>query len=219
MQHLTKKNKVFMLLSGFFITNAIVAELIGSKLIQVGPFAMSIGVIPWPIVFVTTDLINEYFGKEGVKRLTYITVGLIIYTFFLLFLAMMVPAAPFSPVQAEQFNAVFGQSMWIIAGSILAFMLSQLIDVLVFTFLKTKTSGKMLWLRATGSTAISQLIDSFVIIGVAFWLPGKVQTSDFLNVAFTNYSYKFLIAIAATPVIYLVHNLIDNYLADEAHLG
>ena len=173
MHHLTKKNKVFILLSGFFITNAVVAELIGSKLIQVGPFVMSIGVIPWPVVFIATDIINEYFGKEGVKRLTYVTVGLIIYTFILVYLAMMVHAAPFSPVQDEQFSLVFGQSLWIIVGSILAFMLSQLVDVLAFVFFKNKTSGRMLWLRSTGSTAISQVIDSFVIIGVAFWLPGK----------------------------------------------
>ena len=215
MHHLDRRQKLYLILAGFFITNAIVAEMIGGKLIQVGPFVMSIGVVPWPIVLIATDIINEYFGKEGVKRLTFITVGLIAYTFLVLFAAMGIPAASFSPVQNEQFSAVFGQSMWIIFGSIIAFMASQFIDVMVFWFFRTKTRGKMLWLRATGSTAISQAMDSLAIIGIAFWLPSKVKTEEFFNVAFTNYSYKLIIAVAITPLIYLAHYLIDRYLEGE----
>ncbi len=212
---MTRKNKLFMLLSGFFITNAILGELIGSKLIQLGPFAMSIGVLPWPVVLVATDLINEYFGREGVKKITFVTVGLIVYAFAILFMAIQVPSASFSPVNDEQFTAVFGQSLWIIVGSIFAFMASQLIDVMVFLFFRNLTKGKYLWLRASGSTAVSQLVDSFVIIGIAFWLPGKVQTADFLNVAVTNYSYKFIIAVASTPIIYIAHYFADKYLAQD----
>ncbi len=210
---MTRKNKLFMLLSGFFITNALLGELIGSKLIQLGPFAMSIGVLPWPVVLVATDLMNEYFGRDGVKKITFVTVGLIVYAFAILFLAMQFPSASFSPVNDQQFNAVFGQSLWIIAGSIVAFMASQFIDVLVFWYFKNWTKGKYLWLRASGSTAVSQLVDSFVIIGIAFWLPGKIQTSEFLNVAITNYSYKFIIAVASIPVIYIAHYFVDKYLA------
>lgn len=211
----TRRDLVFIILSGIFITNAILGELIGGKLIQVGPFAMSIGVIPWPVVFLTTDLINEYFGKSGVKKLTFLTVGLIIYAFLILLWAMNIPAAGFSTVTDEQFTAVFGQSLWIIVGSIAAFLASQLIDVLVFWIFREKTQGRMLWLRATGSTAISQLIDSFVIIGIAFWLPGKIETSQFLNVATSNYSYKLIIAILLTPLIYLGHNIIDKFLGSS----
>lgn len=211
----TRRDLVFIILSGIFITNAILGELIGGKLIQVGPFAMSIGVIPWPVVFLTTDLINEYFGKAGVRKLTFLTVGLIIYAFLILLWAMNIPAAGFSTVTDEQFTAVFGQSLWIIVGSIAAFLASQLIDVLVFWIFREKTQGRMLWLRATGSTAISQLIDSFVIIGIAFWLPGKIETSQFLNVATSNYSYKLIIAILLTPLIYLGHNIIDKFLGSS----
>jgi uncharacterized integral membrane protein (TIGR00697 family) len=145
---------------------------------------------------------------------------LIIYAFLVIFLSILVPAAPFSPVQDDVFKMVFGQSLWIIIGSITAFALSQMIDVIVFWFFREKTGGKYLWLRATGSTAISQLIDSFVVIGIAFWLPGKVKTEDFLNVAASNYSYKLIIAISLTPMIYLVHNLIDKFLGanESKHL-
>lgn len=212
MQLQSRRDIVFLLLAGVFITNAILAEVIGVKLIQVGPFVMSIGVIPWPVVFLTTDLINEYFGVKGVRRLTFITMGMIVYAFLLLFLAIQVPAAPFSPVSTEAFTLVFGQSLWIIVGSIVAFALSQLIDVLIFWAFRRRTKGRMLWLRATGSTAISQLIDSVVIIGIAFWLPGKVKTEEFLTVAGTNYSYKFMIAVALTPLVYLLHGIIDRFL-------
>ena len=139
----TKKEIVFVILAGTFITNAVVAELIGGKLIQIGPFVMSIGILPWPIVFLTTDLINEYFGEKGVKKLSVITAFLIAYAFLILFMAIIIPAAKgISPVNDEQFQAVFGQSMWIIVGSIIAFMVSQLIDISVFWFFKNRTATK-----------------------------------------------------------------------------
>jgi queuosine precursor transporter len=208
----TRRDMVYLALAGFFVTNAILGELTGGKLFSLGPFTLSIGVIPWPVVFLSTDLINEYFGREGVRRLTFMTIGLIIYAFAVLFLAMQVPAASFSPVSDLQFRAVFGQSLWIIVGSVVAFAISQLIDVGVFWLVRQKTGGRFLWLRATGSTVVSQLIDSIVIIGIAFWLPGKVKTAEFLAVAASNYSYKFLIALGMTPLIYGAHSLIDRFL-------
>ena len=111
----TRKDFIFVILAGIFITNAVTAELIGGKLIQIGPFVMSIGILPWPVVFLTTDLINEYFGEKGVRKLSFITACLIAYSFLVLLLAMNIPAASgISPVNDEQFQAVFGQSMWII---------------------------------------------------------------------------------------------------------
>ena len=151
----SKKDTVFVILAGIFITNAVVAELIGGKLIQIGPFVMSIGILPWPVVFLTTDLINEYFGEKGVRRLSFITASLIAYAFLVLLLAIAIPAAKgISPVNDEQFQAVFGQSMWIIVGSIIAFMVSQLIDVTVFWYFRNKTGSKKIWLRTTGSLSL-----------------------------------------------------------------
>jgi uncharacterized integral membrane protein (TIGR00697 family) len=212
----SRRDLVFLVLSGVFVTNAILGEVTGGKLFTVGWFTASIGVIPWPVVFLTTDLVNEYFGREGVKKLTYMTVALIVYAFIILFAAIHVPAASFSPVSDEQFRAVFGQSLWIIVGSVTAFAASQLVDVIIFWIVRHKTGGKLLWLRATGSTTISQLIDSFVIIGIAFWLPGTIKTSEFFTVAASNYSYKFIIAVALTPFIYIGHSLIDSFLGEEA---
>ncbi len=211
-----RKQFVFTVLGGFFICNAILAELIGGKVVSVGGFfSVSVGIIPWPVVFLMTDLINEYFGKEGVKKLTFLTVGLIIYTFLIVYIAMGIPAAEFSPVKDEPFRTVFGQSLWIIVGSITAFLVSQLVDVFVFWFFRNKTGKRMLWLRATGSTAVSQLIDSFIIIGIAFWLPGKFDFSQYIQVSSSSYAYKLAIAIGITPLIYLLHGLIDWYLAKD----
>lgn len=128
-----RKDLVFIVLAGFFVTNAIVAELIGGKLVQFfGLFTQSIGIILWPVVFLLTDLINEHYGKQGVRKLTYITIGLIIYTFVLISIGMSIKSVSFSPVNDATFNAVFGQSQWIIVGSIVAFLCSQLVDVYVF---------------------------------------------------------------------------------------
>ena len=212
----SKKELVFIILAGIFITNAVTAELIGGKLIQIGPFVMSIGILPWPVVFLTTDLINDYFGKEGVKKLSYITAALIAYSFILLFLAMTIPAATgISPVDDEQFKAVFGQSMWIIVGSIIAFLFSQLIDVYIFSYFKKKTGNNKIWLRATGSTVVSQLFDSFIVLGIAFWLPGKINTETFVSSALTGYTFKLGTAVLLTPIIYLGHYWIEKYIKED----
>lgn len=212
-----RRDALFGVLAGFFVANAVVAELIGGKLIAAGPFLMSVGVIPWPFVFLATDLVNEYYGRPAVRRLTVLTVGLILYAFAIVFAAMGIPAAPASPVQDSPFRTVFGQSLWILAGSVTAFAASQLVDVVVFWAVRSRTGGRMLWARATGSTAVSQLIDTVVVLGIAFWLPGKLGAPDYLRLVAANYSYKLLIALALTPLLYLAHHAIDRYLgAGEA---
>lgn len=215
----SKKDTVYVILAGLFITNAVVAELIGGKLIYIGPYLMSIGILPWPIVFVTTDLINEYFGEKGVKKLSLITASLIAYVFVLLFFALKIPAVKGTNLVTDaQFNGVFGQSMWIIVGSITAFLVSQLIDVTIFHFFKNKTGNKMIWLRSTGSTVISQLFDSFIVLGIAFWMTGKMTTEVYIASAFTGYFVKLIIAILLTPLVYLGHSIIEKYIHNKDYL-
>jgi queuosine precursor transporter len=212
-----RKDIVYVILAGIFITNAIVAELTGGKLIDVFGVPMSIGILPWPIVFITTDLINEYFGEKGVKKLSLITAGLIAYTFIILFFSIKIPSTGISSVTTEQFEAVFGQSQLIIIGSIAAFLVSQLIDVSIFHFVKNRTGNKMIWLRSTGSTVISQFFDSFIVLGIAFYLPGIMDFKTYIVSGFTGYSVKLIIAILMTPMIYLGHFLIEKYLAKDGN--
>lgn len=224
----SKRDLVFITLAGFFITNAIVAEMIGGKLFQTEPFTVSflgeqlefafvqsIGIMLWPVVFLTTDLVNEYYGPKGVRNLTFLTVGLIAYMFIVLLIGMQVKATDFSPVSDENFNKVFGQSLWIIVGSITAFLVSQLVDVTVFWLLRNKTGKKMIWLRATGSTAVSQLIDTFIVQGIAFVIPGVWTLNEYMKNASAGYAFKLMIAVAITPLIYFLHWLIDRYIGEK----
>jgi uncharacterized integral membrane protein (TIGR00697 family) len=222
----SRRDKLFLILGGFFLTNALLGELIGGKLFFLGdpsfsldarlftfgPFVMSIGVLPWPVVFLTTDLVNEYFGKRGVRQLTFLGIGMISYAFVVLFLSLQIDATPFSPVTNEAFANVFGQSLWIIVGSLTAFALSQLTDVLVFHAFRRRTGAGRLWLRATGSTIFSQLVDTFVILAIAFYLPGKITGEQFISTAATQYAYKFSVAVMLTPLIYLGHSAAERFL-------
>lgn len=234
-----KRNRLFVILAGIFITNALLAEMIGVKIFSaeatfgfdpahlnilgfVMDFNLTAGAVIWPVVFITTDLINEYFGKPGVKRISYFTAGLIAYAFVVIFLTMRLAPADFwidtNNKDAEgnffnmdfAFNKIFGQGQRIIIGSLAAFLIGQLVDVFVFQQLRKFTGSKMLWLRATGSTLVSQFVDSFVVLYIAF--AGVFTNQQIIAIGITNYIYKFLVAILLTPVIYVGHSLIDRYL-------
>jgi len=215
----TRRETAFLVMAAIFLADALLGELIGGKLIQVRGWVMSIGVIPWPVVFVVTDLINEYFGPKAVRRLTLLAVAIILYVFLLLLLCVSVKAAPFSPVSDQAFQSVFGQSLWIIVGSIVAFLVSQLVDAAVFVFAKARTHAKWLWLRAVGSTVVSQLIDTFVINGIAFGVPKKLSYAQVVELSYTNYGYKILIALATTPVIYLGHSVLERWFRGDSQDG
>ena len=228
-----KRNNIFFILSGIFITNAIIAEILGTKIFEfdfILNFNMSVGVIIWPVVFITTDIINEYFGKKGIKKISYFTILLIIYVFIIIYMSTKLTPNNYwlninsvdnhgNPFNIDYaYNIIFLQSTGIIIGSIIAFLIAQILDVIVFHKLKKMTKGKFIWLRATGSTLISQFIDSFVVLFIAFYLLApndKVWSlSQVFSVGFDNYTFKFIIAILITPLIYLAHYLIDNYMGE-----
>ncbi len=236
-----KRTNLFLILSGIFISNALLAELIGVKIFsgeallglpgaQIGimgekyDFNLTAGVIIWPVVFVTTDIINEYFGKSGVKKVSILTVMLILYTFLIITIVTVLPPAAFwlelnkqdpqgNPFNIDfAFNSIYRQGLGIIIGSVVAFLVSQFLDASVFHWLRRFTGSKKIWLRATGSTLVSQLIDSIVVLLVAFYFFGNWPLRLVLSVAAINYIYKFAVAILLTPVLYLAHYLIDGYL-------
>lgn len=250
----SKPKRLWMLLSGFFIANALVAEYMGVKLFSLertfgwmeanwrvfgqGPFSFTLtaGVLLWPMVFVMTDIINEYYGPRGVKLLSYLTAGLILYGFLMLNLAMRLEPAEFwrtahiNPAwdEARQaaartavgdfnaaFRAVFGQSNWIIIGSLTAFLFSQVIDASIFHRIKMATGEGRIWLRATGSTLVSQFIDTFIVLFIALYIGQHVSFVQVLAICVLNYAYKGAVALLMTPVIYLVHEGIERYLGHD----
>jgi hypothetical protein len=238
-----KANFLFMALSTFFIASALIAEFVGVKVFSVEKslgltsnvqllgmtlpsLNLTTGALLWPIVFIMSDIINEYFGTRGVRILSYITAILISYAFLIIFFAMALTPAEFwimrqteaGPVNMDvAFEAIFGQGMWIIVGSLVAFLIGQVIDVAIFHHIKRLTGERHLWLRATGSTLVSQLIDTYIVLIIAFHI--NPQTNWDLGLIFaigtTKYIYKFIMAIALTPLIYIVHIVIDEYLGEE----
>ncbi len=243
--HQSRKTNLFIILGSLFLTNALLAEIIGVKIFSaektlgfmpvnwtffgeyVLDFNLTAGAVIWPIVFITTDIINEYFGKKGVRKISFITAGLIAYSFLVISLVtVLVPADFWLDVNSTlpgggsfnisyAFNTIFRQGLGIIIGSLTAFLLGQLIDVYVFQKLRSVTGPKMIWLRATGSTLVSQFIDSFVVLGIAFYIFGNWSVSQVVAVGIINYIYKFSVAVLLTPLLYVGHHYIDRYLGKE----
>jgi queuosine precursor transporter len=246
-----KSTRLFIFLGGFFICNAFIAEVIGVKIfsledtIGISPFAipmfgnvfsfnLTAGVLLWPVVFIMTDIINEYYGEKGVRFLSYLTVSLLAYGFFMYYMAIhLVPAGWWTGSKAGQgvpdmqaaYSMIFGQGIAIIVGSLVAFLIGQVVDVVVFHRIKKATGEKFVWLRATGSTIVSQFIDSFVVLFIAFYFYPKYISSAngqpwafklVLSICFGNYIYKFIMAVLMTPVIYAVHYGIDRFLGEQA---
>lgn len=242
----SKSTRLFMILGGIFIANALIAEVIGVKIFSLedslgikranitlfgSPFSfhLTAGVLLWPVVFIMTDIINEYYGPRGVKFLSYLAIGLISYSFLIYNAAInLAPSEYFSIGNGidkpnNAFKGIFGQGLWIIIGSIMAFFIGQVLDVFIFHRIKKVTGEKGIWLRSTGSTLVSQLIDSFVVLFIAFYVGKRIQTGQgepwsihqVLVTGTGNYIYKFAVAIILTPVIYLIHGWIEKYLGHD----
>ena len=231
-----KPTKLFLGMTAFFCCNALIAEAIGTKIFSLEKlfglppanftlfgqsglgFNLTCGVLLWPLEFVMTDIVNEYYGPRAVRRISLTAVILIAYAFLMYFVAIGVPAADFwLPVYAKNgipnmqaaFSGIFGQGMRIIVGSLVAFLVSQIVDVTVFHRIKRATGEKHVWLRSTGSTLVSQIVDSYIVLFIAF--SGVFTWQQILAFGIMNYTYKATMAILLTPVIYFVEARIEKY--------
>ena len=237
-----RRQQLFLVLAAFFLTNALVAEVIGTKIFSVeqwigfrgaqislfglGPydFNLTCGALLWPFVFICTDIINEYFGPAGVRRISWIGVAMIVYMFGMIWLVTKTPPATFwlevngtdahgRPYDINYaFGTLFRQGMGIMIGSVTAFIAGQFLDAYIFHSLRRRTGERLIWLRATGSTLVSQLLDSFLVLYLAFYIFGNWSLPQVIAVGVVNYIYKFTAAVVLTPALYGVHILIDKYL-------
>lgn len=237
-----KPTRIFLFISAFFVANALIAECIGGKIFSLEKvfgltpssftlfgqpglsFNLTCGVLLWPLEFVMTDIVNEYYGPKAVRRISYTAVILITYAFIMFYTAIKIPPADFwitSGVSIgianmpDAFSAIFGQGMWIILGSLSAFLVSQIVDVTVFHRIKRVTGNKRIWLRATGSTMVSQLVDSFIVLFIAFKLGKDWSWQLVLAICLVNYTYKFCMAIILTPLIYIIEKRIEKYVGKD----
>jgi uncharacterized integral membrane protein (TIGR00697 family) len=227
-----RRQWLFVFLVGLFVTNAVTAELISNKLIQIpisfqlfgfslGPFTTIIGILPWPIVFLLTDLMNEFYGQRAIRRVSWITASLIAYCFIIVGLSMNIPSVqiPGSNLADDKsFNQVFGQAQMVIIGSIVAFLVSQLLDAYLFAWIKHKTGNRFIWMRSTGSTLLSQLVDSYIVLYIGFVLTNSISFNQFMKIAPTNYVLKMIIALLLTPLIYLGHFFVRKYLGSAENV-
>jgi uncharacterized integral membrane protein (TIGR00697 family) len=220
---LSRRQRLYVYLCAIFLTALLIGDTIGSKLfttdIPLGfttlHATLSVGAIWFPITFLITDVINEFYGSRGARFVTFLGFWMAILAFFIILAARRIPAAPFSPVPQAAFDTVLGGANRVFVASLAAYLVGQLVDIAVFQSAKRLTQSRHLWLRSTGSTLISQLIDTIVVQYIAF--SGQISAAQLRQATVTSYTVKLLIAIGLTPVIYALHAAIHRRLHLEEH--
>lgn len=217
---LDNRARLFVVLAGVFCTALVVGDIIGVKLFEVhlGPIVsvMSVGILLFPVTFVLTDTLNEFYGKKAARFVTWLGLGMAIFAFTFIHLALRLEWAPFTRAPDYRgavegsFNNIFGGSQRILLASMVAYVIGQFSDIALFHLLKRLTHNRLLWLRATGSTVVSQLIDTLVFQLVAWW--GVVPAELILGIVGTSYVVKLLVAVGLTPIIYALHALVERWL-------
>ena len=218
----TPRQRLYLYLVGVFLTALLIGDTIGAKLFTVDiplgfttlPATLSAGSIWFPITFLLTDVVNEFYGTSGARTMTFVGFWMALLAFVILYVARLIPAASFSPVSQATFDNVFGNANRIFVASLCAYLVGQLADIAIFQHMKKLTQSKHIWLRATGSTLISQLIDTLIVTYVAF--SGLLTPEQLRHAATTSYLVKMMVAIGLTPVIYALHGVIHRRLGMTA---
>jgi uncharacterized integral membrane protein (TIGR00697 family) len=209
-----RKQQLYMWLATLFVAALLVGDIIGGKLFRVGGVHLSAGMLAFPLTFVLTDVLNEFYGAAGARRVTYLGLGAALFAIVVIRVAIVLPVSPESPLSQTTFATAFGSSSRVYVASLTAYVIGQLMDIAIFGILRRATGHRMLWLRSTGSTLFSQLIDTFVVTFV--FLGGLKPVPFILGVVRDSYLLKVLIAVALTPVIYLMHALVLRLLGAGA---
>ncbi|MFZ4573031.1 MAG: queuosine precursor transporter [Phycisphaerales bacterium] len=226
---MTRGQQLYLWLSAISVTCLLIGDVVGIKLFRI-PLGFSVsgidsivhtcGMLAFPVTFLITDVANEFFGKRAARRIALLSFSMAILAFLFINVSLAMPSldADFN-IKPETFKAVFGNARIMYVASLTAYLVGTFCDISIFALLKRVTRGKMIWLRSTGSTVISQMIDSLVVTYLAFSLgrtlfpaPDSVPMplSEVFKTAATGYSLKLVIALCLTPVIYLCHGFIKR---------
>tara|TARA_Y100001935_G_scaffold248604_1_gene246010 strand:- start:205 stop:861 length:657 start_codon:yes stop_codon:yes gene_type:complete len=208
------KDRFYLILAGIFIASLVSCNLIFQKFFTWTPFGLytfelSVGILPYPITFLVTDLISELYGKKKADQV--VVSGLIASVFVMgvVLLANYVPNTSWSPVNSELFEKVFGLQGPAVFASMIAYLSAQFIDVRVFHFWKKLTKGKHLWLRNNGSTFVSQFVDTAAVL-ILLCSAGAIEWSRFLPLLENGFLFKIIVALIDTPIIYGVIHLLKG---------
>lgn len=218
-----KKNlaaKIYLYLAGLFITSLVVSNLIFQKfffwypfdweLFGIPMFELSVGILPYPITFLITDLISEIYGKKKANEVVIAGIFASFFSIGILLISASVPAIEASPIDDATFTKVFSLSPLAVLASMIAYLFAQFVDIRIYHFWKNLTAGRHLWLRNNFSTFASQLIDSTTVI-VLLCLFGVLPWDLFFGLVLSSFVFKVLIAALDTPFLYLGVGLFRNY--------
>jgi hypothetical protein len=205
---LRPENRLFAYLCAVFVSCLLLGDVIGGKTIATPMGPISVGIIPFPVTFLLTDIVNDFYGRKGARFLTFLGFWMAVFAWLVLQISTHLRVDDSTYFTQGEFVKIFGGSAQLFVASIVAYTIGQLLDINVFQFWKALTQSRHLWLRATGSTLISQIIDT-VTINVIFWKWTAVREWSWIFQKIgREYSIKLVVAIALTPLIYALHGFI-----------
>jgi uncharacterized integral membrane protein (TIGR00697 family) len=208
-----RKQRTFVFLTALFVAALVTGDFIGGKFFVVFGHTFSAGIVPFPLTFVLTDVVNEFYGTHGARRLTYAGLGAAVFVWAVITLSLHLPTSPESPIPDAVFRGAFGTSARLYVASLTAYMIGQLLDITIFHGVRRLTGHRFIWLRSTGSTVVSQVIDSITVSFV--FLVGSKPLDFILTNAAHNYLGKLAMAILLTPLIYAGHGLFRRWHLSE----
>ena len=204
--------RIYLLLGALFITSLVVSNLIFQKFFYWYPFdieifgaklfEVSVGILPYPITFLITDLISEIYGKKRANQVVVAGIFASFFSLLIVFVGNIVPATSWSPVSNEIYSTVFGNTILAVFASMMAYLFAQFIDIQIYHFWKQLTKGKHLWIRNNFSTWFSQFVDTFTVVGL-LCLFEIIAWDRFLGLLISGFLFKVLVATCDTPFLYL----------------
>ena len=204
--------RIYLLLGGLFITSLVVSNLVFKKFFYWYPvdveifgarlFEISVGILPYPITFLITDLISEIYGKKRANQVVIAGIFASFFSMFIVYMGNVVPATEWSPVQDGLYTEVFGSTAIAVLASMMAYLFAQFVDIHIYHFWKALTQGRHLWLRNNFSTFLSQFIDTATVL-LLLCAFGEIEWDKFLGLLVSGFIFKVLVAATDTPFLYL----------------
>ena len=195
---------LYMALAGLFISALVVCNLVANKFVEIDlgfkTFVVSVGILPYPLTFLVTDLLSEFYGQKRTNYVVYSGFAALLLVLLVIWLGGLLPALPFSKVDDAAYDVVFGNSVRVIFASMAAYLVAQLVDVRLFHFWKRVTRGKQLWVRNNFSTMLSQAVDSTLVVGILF--VGTLPLTTVGTYILDGWLFKILVAALDTPFMY-----------------